>query len=558
MSFANLNLSAEVFQAISELGYENPTPVQEQTIPFILNSHSDLIALAQTGTGKTAAFSLPIIEQIDPEAQDIQALILSPTRELCLQIHNDIQAFTKFLPDLKNVPVYGGSSIETQIRALKRGAQIVVGTPGRTLDLIRRKKLKVDNIRWMVLDEADEMLTMGFQEDLNAILANTPDTKQTFLFSATMPQGIRQIADQYMHEVKEISIGKRNTGVSNVDHSYVMVHAKDRYEALKRLVDYAPDIYGIVFCRTREETKTVASKLADDHYNSDALHGDMTQGQRDLAMQKFRNKKIQLLVATDVAARGLDVENLTHIINYNLPDDTEVYIHRTGRTGRAGRSGKALSIIHLREKHRMRQLEKKIGRPIEKIDVPDGKAICSNQLYHLIDKVEKVNVNEAEIAPFVNDINKKLEWIDREDLIKRFLSVEFNRFLSYYENTKDINVADRGKNERKTRDKSPRPERGSSAGAFTRYYINLGQNQGITPRHLIQLVNSNLKKDSFAIGKIEVMKKFSFFEIESHMSEKIEATLNGVMYKEKIINLEKTKKAKTETPLRDRKKRKRY
>lgn len=548
--FNEMGLSADIQQAVEALGFELPTPVQEKTIPFLLESNNDMVALAQTGTGKTAAFGLPIIQQIDTSKKHTQALILSPTRELALQIANDLTNFSKFTQKMNIAVVYGGADIQKQINQLERGAQIVVGTPGRTLDLIKRKKLKVNEIKWLVLDEADEMLSMGFKDDLDAILETSPKEKQTLLFSATMPNEIVSIANRYMNNPHEISVGKKNTGAENVEHHYYLIHAKDRYIALKRVADINPNIYGIIFCRTRAETKDVAEKLMQDGYNADALHGDLSQAQRDYVMARFRNKHLQMLVATDVAARGLDVNDLTHVINYNLPDDPEIYIHRSGRTGRAGKKGISVTLIHLREKGKLRQVEKKVNKTFIQKAVPSGKEICEKQLFSLIDKMEKIEVNEAEIAPFMPVIYKKLAWLEREDLIKRFVSVEFNRFLKYYENAPDINVdesrqsrrdfepMENGRRGRKSRsdygDRGQRNERGSrkrSGYEFSRFFFNLGKKNGINKRKIIDLVNEHLPNKSAEIGEIEVMKNFSFFEVDKRYEKQIMKAFANANYK---------------------------
>lgn len=548
--FNEMGLSAEIQQAVEALGFELPTPVQEKTIPFLLESNNDMVALAQTGTGKTAAFGLPIIQQIDTSKKHTQALILSPTRELALQIANDLTNFSKFSQKMNIAVVYGGADIQKQINQLERGAQIVVGTPGRTLDLIKRKKLKVNEIKWLVLDEADEMLSMGFKDDLDAILETSPKEKQTLLFSATMPNEIVSIANRYMSNPHEISVGKKNTGAENVEHHYYLIHAKDRYIALKRVADINPNIYGIIFCRTRAETKDVAEKLMQDGYNADALHGDLSQAQRDYVMARFRNKHLQMLVATDVAARGLDVNDLTHVINYNLPDDPEIYIHRSGRTGRAGKKGISVTLIHLREKGKLRQVEKKVNKTFIQKAVPSGKEICEKQLFSLIDKMEKIEVNEAEIGQFMPVIYKKLAWLEREDLIKRFVSVEFNRFLKYYENAPDINVdesrqsrrdfepMENGRRGRKSRsdysDRGQRNERGSRKRGgyeFSRFFFNLGKKNGINKRKIIDLVNEHLPNKSAEIGEIEVMKNFSFFEVDKRYEKQIMKAFANANYK---------------------------
>jgi len=540
-SFDLLGLQPELVRAVSELGFVQPTPIQEQAIPHILNSHADLIGFAQTGTGKTAAFGLPIIQQIDSHSRDTQALMLCPTRELCLQITKDLVAYSKHIPHLQVTAVYGGADIQRQISELKRGAHIVVATPGRTLDLINRNRLKVESIRWLVLDEADEMLSMGFKDDLDAILANTPQHKRTFLFSATMPAEMVGIAEKYMHDPVEISVGRKNQGADNVQHHYYMVHAKDRYEALKRIADYYPNIYSIVFCRTRIETKEIADKLMHDGYNADALHGDLSQPQRDFVMQRFRLKQLQILVATDVAARGLDVHDLTHIIHYNLPDDPEVYIHRSGRTGRAGKKGISLSIIHLREKGKLHFIEKKINKKFEVKPVPGGKDICEKQLFHLIDTMEKTEVNETQIAEFLPKVYKKLDWLSREDLIKRFVSVEFNHFLEYYKDARDLNAGLGSERERPVREVKPEREnkwkrereegrrvegskRGPGSGHFARLNFSIGKRDRVSPKTLIGLINKVLPNRSVRIGAIELQRDYSIVEVDrKYQKEVLEA-----------------------------------
>ena len=461
-TFQQMGLKKEVLSALSEMGFEQPTSIQAKAIPQIISSTQDLIGRAQTGTGKTGAFGIPILNNLDLKSDHVQALILCPTRELCLQITKEVQNFAKNLPNVKVVPVYGGSSMDTQVFALKNKAQIVVATPGRALDLVNRKKLKLDQLQWLVLDEADEMLSMGFKDDMDAILATTPQEKQTLLFSATLPHEIMRIVKTYMNNPMEIAAEKVQTGADNVTHHYYEVQAKDRYVAIKRILDAHPDIYAIVFCRTRAETKEIAEKLSAEGYNSDALHGDLSQQQREYTMSRFRNKTLQLLIATDVAARGLDVNDLTHVINYNLPDDPDVYIHRSGRTGRAHRKGVSITIIHSREHNRLRDPERRIGKPFEKKLVPTGKEICEKQLYHLVDKVENVEVDESQIKDYLPVIFSKLSWLDRDELIKRFMSIEFNQFLSYYKDSRDINLDsknrsdDRGRGDRGGREQGAR------------------------------------------------------------------------------------------------------
>ena len=476
-TFQEMGFKKEILDAISEMGFETPTSIQDKAIPVILSSSRDIIGRAQTGTGKTGAFGLPILQKLNSKSEHVQALILCPTRELCIQITKEIQNFAKNLLNVRVIPVYGGASMDTQVYALKQKAQIVVGTPGRTLDLINRKKLKLEELQWVVLDEADEMLSMGFKDDMDAILATTSKEKQTLLFSATMPHEIMRIVKTYMKDPEEIAAEQIQTGADNVTHHYYEVQARDRYVALKRIIDMQPEIYAIIFCRTRAETKEIAEKLSAEGYNSDALHGDLSQQQREYTLGRFRTKTLQLLIATDVAARGLDVTDLTHVINYNLPDDPDTYIHRSGRTGRAHRKGISISIIHSRENNRIKDLERRVGKPFERKKVPTGKEICEKQLFHLVEKVENVEVEEKQIMEFLPVIFNKLSWLDREELIKRFVSVEFNRFLAYYKDAKDINVdhrkpdstrsdrGDRGRNERSgRRDEHPR-ERGQGAGS---------------------------------------------------------------------------------------------
>ncbi|MCD6090449.1 MAG: DEAD/DEAH box helicase [Bacteroidales bacterium] len=559
MKFEQLGLNPSIQQALDKMGFVEPTPIQEKTIPFLLDQNKDLVANAQTGTGKTAAFGLPILEQIDSELNEVQALILSPTRELALQIAKDMDTFSSFMKGIKVIPVYGGASIETQINALKRGGQIVVGTPGRMLDLIKRRRLKVNMIKFLVLDEADEMLSMGFKEELDEILANTPEEKQTMLFSATMPRGIANLAKNYMGDYHEITVGTKNSGAKNVEHVFYQVAARDKYAALKRLADIHTDIYGIVFCRTRMETKEVADKLMADGYNADALHGDLSQDQRDKVMGRFRNKKLQILVATDVAARGLDVDKLTHVINFNLPDDNEVYIHRSGRTGRAGEKGISISLIHSRERGKLRDMERKIGKDFERKQVPGGAEICNVRLFNLIENVKNIEVNTSQIGQFLPAIYEKLENLSREELIQHFVSLEFNTFLKYYKNAPDLNIArndrddrgsrsrdgrgrdgrdrDRGRRDRdgRSRDhgndrRSSRDERSADGYQknkrakkmdMARFHINIGSKDKLNPGRLMGIINDNPKLSSVEIGDIEILKKFSFFEVDKSKAKEI-------------------------------------
>ena len=537
-TFEELGLQQELLEAVELLGFNQPTQIQKEAIPQILNNQNDLIALAQTGTGKTGAFGLPSLQKVDQQIAKVQLLILSPTRELAIQIAKDLKSFSKKLKKIKSVAVYGGSDYRTQIKALENGAQVVIGTPGRTLDLIKRRKLDVSNIHTVVLDEADEMLNMGFQEDLDQILADTPDQKQTLLFSATMPKPIARMAKKYMHNPVEIEVGERNSGAKNVDHHFYMVQARDRYETLKRLVDMLPNIYGIIFCRTRNETAEIAGKLKKEGYEVDLLNGDLSQNQRDFVMNQFRTKELQLLVATDVAARGLDVNNLTHVINYNLPDDLEVYIHRSGRTGRAGNHGTSISIIHTREMRRINNLENMVGKEFHKKTVPTGEEICGIRMLDLIDKVKSTEVDEERIAPFLPDAVAKLEELERDELIKHFLSVEFNRFLEYYENATDLNV--KGKSERKDRKDRGRDRRNDAH--LERFFINIGKRDGLNPVRLMGVINEVLKGEKPDFGKIDIQMNFSFFEVEPGYGSSIIDSVKGIQFEGRDVSIENAKK----------------
>lgn len=546
MTFLEMGLEPNILRAIGEMGFVNPTPVQAKTIPHLLESDQDIIALAQTGTGKTAAFGLPIVHLIHTELKAVQALVLCPTRELCIQIASDLDNFSKYVPGLNIISVYGGAAIGPQIKAIKHGAQIVVGTPGRTLDLINRGVLKVDIIQWVVFDEADEMLNMGFKEDLDEILKTTPEEKQTLLFSATMPAEISRIAKKYMQDALEISVGAKNAGADNVSHEYYMVQARDRYSALKRIADMNPKVYGIVFCRTRQETKDVADKLINDGYNADALHGDLSQPQRDMVMSKFRQGHLNLLVATDVAARGLDVNDLTHVINFNLPDDPEVYVHRTGRTGRAGKNGKAVSIIHTREKGKIKQIENLLKKEFEHKMVPGGRAICEKQLFNLVDTVENIGVDDKLIDKYLPEVYKKLEWLSREDLIKRFISVEFNRFLEYYKDAPDLNVG--VKEERstgrergaRTKQRGGSPKRGGKG--MSRLFVNVGAIDKVNPAKLIGMINDFTQVRNIEIGEIDVKKKYTFFEVDRSFENQVIKSFNRQTHNGRKINVEPAEK----------------
>lgn len=533
-TFEELGVSAEIRQAIEELGYEHPMPVQEEVIPYLLGVNNDVVALAQTGTGKTAAYGLPILQKVDADRTETQALILSPTRELCLQIADDLENYSKYLPGVRVLPVYGGTNIESQIRSLRKGVQVIVATPGRLIDLMERKAASLDKVQNVILDEADEMLSMGFSESIDTILAGVPEERNTLLFSATMSREIERIAKRYLRDAKEIVVGSRNEGAETVNHVYYMVHAKDKYLALKRVVDYYPKIFAIIFCRTRMETQEIADKLIQDGYNADALHGDLSQQQRDLTMQKFRQHRIQFLVATDVAARGLDVEDLTHVINYGLPDDTENYTHRSGRTGRAGKKGTSICIIHTREKAKVREIEKVIGKEFVKGELPSGKEICAKQLYKVIDDIERVEVDEEEIEQFLPEVYRKLEWLDKEDLIKRVVSREFGRFLQYYANAPEIEEVSSSsdKNQKKGKRNGRQAEEG-----YTRLFLNLGKVDGFYAKEVMKLVNDNVQ-GKVEIGRIDLMKSFSFFEVAEEEADRVVKSLSSIHFKGRKVTVE--------------------
>ncbi|GAB7256662.1 DEAD/DEAH box helicase [Polaribacter sp. OB-PA-B3] len=536
-TFLELGLKEPINKALTDLGYEKPTVIQEKAIPQIISSTDDLKAFAQTGTGKTAAFSLPILELLDTSSKNVQAIILSPTRELAVQIGNNIKDFCKYLPDVKVTTVYGGSSMEEQIRSLKRGSQIVVGTPGRTVDLINRRALKLGNVEWLVLDEADEMLNMGFKDELDSVLDATPETKQTLLFSATFPREVEAIARNYMTKPVEITSGEKNQGSDNVSHVYYSVTERTRYPALKRIADLNPNIYAIIFCRTRRETQEVADNLIKDGYNADSLHGDLSQGQRDSVMGKFRKKTIQILVATDVAARGLDVTELTHVINHKLPDQVENYNHRSGRTGRAGNKGISIVLVNGKEKGKLRQIERIIKKKFVEAKVPSGKEICQNQLMNLIDKVQNIEVNETQINEFLPSIYEKLESLDREELIKKFVSLEFNTMLAYYENAKDLNDLSSRDNSRAR----------STNENMTRFFINIGRKDNLNPGKLIGLINEQNIGDKIEIGAIDILDTFSFFEIDKNYEDKTLESFssNQPDFEGRSVNVEVTKKERS-------------
>ncbi len=525
-----MGLSPAILKGIKELGFETATPIQEKVIPYLLEKKRDLIGLAQTGTGKTAAFGLPALQTLRPEAVIPQLLILSPTRELCMQITRDLENYGKFIDGLRIVAVYGGADISKQISALKHGAHVVVATPGRIFDLVRRKRIDLSGVSTLVLDEADEMLKMGFRDDVDAILAETPSEKNTLLFSATMSPGIVAIARKYMRDPWEITIGQKNAGADNVTHIFHMVHSRDRYDALKRVVDFYPDIYGIVFCRTRQETKEVAASLMRDGYNAEALHGDLSQPQRDSVMQKFRDRNLSVLVATDVAARGLDVESLTHVINYNLPDDHEVYTHRSGRTGRAGKEGMAVSIINMKERGYITQIEKVVRKTIVQKPVPGGQEICERRLFSLIETMQKADVDQSQINLYIDKAYEMLSDLSREEIIKRFVSLEFSRFLAYYKNAPDLN---RSGHKQSHEAAAPAEESGKHARgkSMARIVLNVGKGKKITKREIINMVASVPSAQNVEIGLIEIYKKASSVEVEGKMARMIVAELNGKSYK---------------------------
>ena len=526
--FKEIGVAKDLCQGINEMGFINPTEVQEKSIPFLLFENRDLISLAQTGTGKTAAFGLPVIQKTILKNKFVQSIILCPTRELCIQICKDLETYSKYVSGIKILAVYGGANIETQIKSLNKGVHIVVGTPGRTKDLIKRKVLKLELVDKVVLDEADEMLSMGFKDDLDFILERTKSDRQTMLFSATISNEVKSISKRYMSDAKEISVSKINSGAKNIEHHIYNVSSRNKYEALKRIADYNPNIYGIVFCRTKRHTKDIANKFIAEGYNADAIHGDLSQNQRDEVMQRFRNKSLQILIATDVAARGLDVDDITHVINYSLPDDPEVYIHRSGRTARAGKSGISIAISNESEKRKIKSIEKKGGIKFLNKEVPTGVEICSNQLYKLIDKIENVEVDEKQIKPFLSDIYKRLEWLDREELIKRFVSAEFNRFLKYYKESNRLQSKRNKKSERK---------RGNEK-SMTGFSINIGRKQRATPIDIISIINRALKSNDIKIGKIELNRYQTFFEIDKDFADKLKSNIKKIDFRGNEIILD--------------------
>jgi ATP-dependent RNA helicase DeaD len=549
MTFEELGVREDLLRAIGEMGFETPMPVQEKVIPVLLHSGRDVVGLAQTGTGKTAAFGLPVIQRVDTERTVPQSLVLAPTRELCLQIAGDLADFAKYTPNLEILPVYGGSSIESQIRALRKGVQIIVATPGRLIDLINRGVVDLAGVHTVVLDEADEMLNMGFVDSINDILSHVPQERKMLLFSATMPKEVARIAKRFMHDPEEIVCGTKNEGSANVRHIYYMVHARDKYLALKRIADDNPNIYAIIFCRTRRDTQEIADNLIQDGYNADSLHGDLSQQQRDLVMKKFRDRVLTILVATDVAARGLDVDDLTHVINYGLPDDTAVYTHRSGRTGRAGKTGVSVAIIHSREKGRMREIERIIGKKFERKEVPTPQHIIEKQLYNLADRIEKVKVDDNEIDKYLPGISKRLAWLSEQDLLKRVLSLEFNRLLNYYKDAPNIDIVDektaRGdrKNDRRGERRSAerggdrkgdRPlrndkekDRRTAEAGYARVYVNAGKNAGFYAGNIIEMLNKNSQGRRIDVGRIDLMPGYSLLDVKKADVNRAVAALKG-------------------------------
>ena len=510
-------------------------PIQEEVIPYLLGNRNDVIALAQTGTGKTAAFGIPLLQRINTAEKKTQAIVLSPTRELCLQITDDLKDFSKYMTGIRVTAVYGGTSIVNQINTLKRGVHIIVATPGRLIDLMKRGVAKLDDVHNVVLDEADEMLNMGFKEDMDEILSGVPEERNTLLFSATMSREIERIARTFLHEPKEIVVGSRNEGAEHVNHIYYMVNAKDKYLALKRIVDYYPRIFAIIFCRTKLETQEIADKLIRDGYNAESLHGDLSQQQRDLTMQKFRQHLTQLLVATDVAARGLDVNDLTHVINFGLPDDIENYTHRSGRTGRAGKKGTSISIVHSREKHKIRAIEKEIGKQFVEGEIPSPKDICTKQLYKVMDQIDKTDVDEEQIAPFMADINRRFDYMEKEELIKKIVALEFGKFLAYYADAPEISKPEPAKREKKEKNKGKDGGNRKPEKRFRRLFINLGKDDGFYPGEIMQFINRNVEGRKVAVGHIDLLAKIAYIEVPERDARRVMDGLNGAAYRNRNV-----------------------
>lgn len=540
-NFESLGLSPGLVESVQLLGFETPTPIQEKAIPVLMKGDRDFVGLAQTGTGKTAAFGLPLLELIDADSKHTQALVLAPTRELGMQITSDLETFTEKFKPFNIVAVYGGASISEQIRKVKRGAQVIVATPGRLIDLIDRKAISLSTIQYVILDEADEMLNMGFKEDLDKILSFTPDTKKTWLFSATMPREVRSIMKNYMADPFELTVGEQNKGNVNIEHRYVMVQEREKYPALKRILDYTPDIFGLIFCRTRIDTQRIAEMLMKDGYNADSLHGDLTQQQRDRVMMMFRKRALQILVATDVAARGIDVEDITHVIHMNMPDEMEFYTHRSGRTARAGKKGISISLISRSEQGKLKQIERSLKAPVQRMLVPTGAEVCQKQLLALMHKVREVKVNDAEISEFLPAVYEELNDLTKQEIIKRFASIEFNRFLDYYRNAPDLN-ADSGRDGGGTRYKSG-----------TRFFINLGKMDGLEKSKMLEVIDEFTGLGQKDIGKIDLKGAYSFFEVEKDKADKVVRGFKGVEYQGRPVRVEITEAESSDSgPHRER------
>ncbi len=546
-TFEALGLNERLLQSIGELGYQNPTPIQEKAIPVLLSGTKDLIGLAQTGTGKTAAFGLPLLQLIDGKQKHPQALIICPTRELCLQIVNEVELFKKHSPGIHVLAVYGGSSISMQIRDIRRGVHIIVATPGRLIDLIERKAINLEQIKYVVLDEADEMLNMGFQEDIEFILQNTPQRDSTWLFSATMPPEIRKVSKKYMESPMEITVGKMNTANKNVDHQYYITSAQHRYEALKRLIDFNPGMYGIIFTRTKADAQEIAEKLTREGYDIDALHGDLTQAQRNKVMDEFREKSLQLLIATDVAARGIDVQGITHVINFELPDDVEVYTHRSGRTGRAGKTGICMSIVHSRETGRIRQIERMVQVPFHKLEIPSGKDVCRKQFYYFMDKLLQTDISHGDYETYMPMLEEKFKDVTKEEVLKRVAALEFDRFLRYYENAEDLNARERdrerrsafeGRNERSAdRGRDSRGKKFGGNGNFTRLFVNLGTKDGFYKASFLQFILDMSELNKEVLGRIDMKEMNSWVEVDKQAANKMMSSLDGKKYKGRRIRM---------------------
>jgi ATP-dependent RNA helicase DeaD len=543
-SFEALGLSGQIVAAIRKLGFETPTPVQAKAIPVLLEGNQDIVALAQTGTGKTAAFGLPLIELINESDRTTQALVLAPTRELCMQITTDFENFTRAVKPLNIVPVYGGASIAEQIRRIKKGAQIIVATPGRLMDLLERRVINLEKIEFVVLDEADEMLNMGFKEDIDTILSQTSDEKNVWLFSATMPREVRQIASTYMNNPMELTVGEKNQGNQNIEHQYMVVDEKDRYAALKRIVDYNLDIFGVIFCRTKVDTQRVAEHLMKDGYNADSLHGDLTQQQRDRVMKNFKSKALQILVATDVAARGIDVSNITHVIHMNLPDEIEFYTHRSGRTARAGKKGISIAIITRKEVSKIRQIEKVIQTKFEKKEIPTGVEVCEKRVLNIVHKLREVSLAEKEIGHFLPAVYEELKDLSKEEIIKRFTALEFNHFLDYYRDAPDLNrseKSDRGS------DRGERGETYRGAGGGDRLFINIGKMDGLDAGKLLGMICDRAKVSREVVGRIDLKGAYSFFEVDKEFTNSVREHLHGFEYKGRMVRIEITNESQSDS-----------